>query len=84
MAMVDLESMTLGEIEDYVETLEQEIKDLRKKTDNRKKLDQRDAQRIRRLYETRDLTQQDLAEMFDVNDATISRIVRGKYYPEAA
>jgi len=84
MAMVDLESMTLGEIEDYVESLEAEVKDLRKKTDNRKKLDLRDAQRIRRLYETRDLTQQDLAEMFDVNDATISRIVRQEYYPEVA
>lgn len=84
MAMVDLESMTLGEIEDYVESLESEIKTLRKKTDNTKKLDLRDAQRIRRLYETRDLTQQDLAEMFDVNDATISRIVRNKYYPEVA
>jgi DNA-binding XRE family transcriptional regulator len=84
MAMVDLGSMTLGEIEVYVESLEDEIKLLRAKTDNRKKLDHRDAQRIRRLYNTRDVTQQDLAEMFDVNDATISRIIRGKYYPEAA
>jgi len=83
MALVDLGSMTLDEIETYVESLERENKELRRKTDNRKKLDSRDAARIRRLYKTRELTQQDLADMFDVNDATISRIVRGQYYPEA-
>lgn len=84
MAMVDLGSMTLDEIETYVESLEREVKELRAKTDNRKKLGPADAARIRRLYNTRDLTQRDLADMFDVNDATISRIVRGEYYPEVA
>lgn len=84
MSLVNLESMTLGEIEDYVESLESRVRLLEKKTDNRKKLDYRDAQRIRKLYQTMDFTQAELAEMFDVNDATISRIVNGKYYPEAA
>lgn len=84
MAMVDLDSMTLGEIHEYIGSLEDEIKSLRKKTDNRKKLDERDAERIRDLYDTKNWTQAELAHAFNVNDATISRIVNNKYYAVAS
>lgn len=79
MALAALDSMTIGEIQEYVEALEDEVSSLRRKTDNRKKLDERDAARIRELYD-RDWSQAALADAFDVNPATISRIVRGIYY----
>lgn len=80
MAFASLESMTLGEIEEYVESLEEQVRSLTRKTDNRKKLDQRDAERIRELYTKGNWSQADLADAFDVNPATISRIVRRIYY----
>lgn len=83
MAMAPLNTMSLDEIKEYVEALEQEITVLRKKTDNRKKLDPRDAERIRALADSGRWTQVELAEAFNVNDATISRIVRGVYYADA-
>lgn len=84
MAIAPLDKMTVAEIHEYVENLEQEIKDLRKKTDNRKKLDERDAARIRQLWDSGNWTQAELGHAFNVNDATINRIVRGIYYPAAA
>lgn len=80
MSVAPLETMTLGEIYEYVETLEAEVKTLRKKSDNTKKLDRRDAERMRALYASEKWTQAELAEAFAVNDATVSRIVRGIYY----
>lgn len=83
MALAPLTKMTHDEIVEYVEKLEQENMQLRKKTDNTKKLDERDAQRIRSLYDSGNWTQDELGVAFNVNDATISRIVRGIYYATA-
>lgn len=80
MPKVSLEKMTLREIIAYVRDLEAENKELRRKTDNSKKLDARDVQKIRQLYESGNWKQKELADAFNVNDATISRIVRGIYY----
>jgi DNA-binding XRE family transcriptional regulator len=73
--------MTFGEVEEYVRALEQEIQELRRKTDNRKKFSPPEVSRIRVMWEKGRHTQADLAWAFDCNRATISRIVRGKYYP---
>src|SRR5690606_16535271 len=83
MPKVSLEKMTLREIIAYVRDLEAENKELRRKTDNSKKLDARDVQKIRQLYESGNWKQNELADAFNVNDATISRIVRGIYYAAA-
>lgn len=84
MPIAPLHTMTLGEIHEYVEKLESENRELRRKTNNAKKLDQRDADRIRSLYDGGNWSQAALAEAFNVNDATISRIVRNVYYPEVS
>lgn len=83
MPKVSLEKMTLREIIAYVRDLEAENKELRRKTDNSKKLDARDVQKIRQLYASGNWKQKELADAFNVNDATISRIVRGIYYADA-
>lgn len=49
------------------------------RNENRPKLTDRDARRIREL-ERAGYTQSDIASMFDVNKATVSRIVRGIYH----
>lgn len=46
---------------------------------NRKKLSRKEADEIRRLSRA-GFTNSELAEAFDVNKTTISRIVRGIYY----
>lgn len=83
MALAPVKDMTVSELIEYIEKLEKENRELRRKTDNRRKLDERDAARIRRLHASGNWTQADIAEMFNVNDGTISRIVRGIYYPVA-
>ncbi|WP_037355469.1 helix-turn-helix domain-containing protein [Amycolatopsis orientalis] len=47
---------------------------------NRKRLTPAEVAEIRRLAETTSLTQREIAASFDVNPATVSRIVRGIYY----
>lgn len=84
MALAPVQDMTVSELIEYIEKLENENLDLRKKTDNRRKLDERDAARIRKLHSENNWTQAELAEAFNVNDGTISRIIRGIYYPVAA
>jgi len=84
MPIAPVETMTLDEIYEYIETLERENKVLRRKTDNSRRLDIKDARRIRQMYAGGRWKQRELADVFDVNKGTISRIVRGEYYPEAA
>src|SRR5690606_41381778 len=69
-----------SELEAEVVELRPEIDPLRKGRNNQKKLSPREAKRIREKYQTGQFTQAQLADMFDVNDATVSRIVRGIYY----
>lgn len=68
------------ELEDEVVELRREIDRLRKGHSNQKKLSPREAKRMREKYQTGKFTQAQLADMFDVNAATVSRIVRGIYY----
>lgn len=69
-----------SELESEVVELRREIARLRNRNNNQKKLSPREAERIREKYRTGKFTQAQLADMFDVNDATVSRIVRGIYY----
>lgn len=69
-----------SELESEVVELRREIDRLRKGRNNQKKLSPREAERMREKYRTGKFTQAQLADMFDVNDATVSRIVRGIYY----
>lgn len=49
--------------------------------DNSKKLTPGDVRRLREEYRTTGMTQRELAEIWDLNRATVSRIVRGIYHP---
>ncbi|MGW0245104.1 hypothetical protein ACWDYH_00540 [Nocardia goodfellowii] len=68
----------------HISNLEAELSELRRKTDNRKKLTPRDVGLIRRLGRTSGCTHQELADSFEVNRATISRILNGVYHKVAA
>lgn len=52
------------------------------KSRHQKKLSEGDVVKIRELYDTKQHTQADLAERFQVNQTAISGIVTGKSYPE--
>jgi DNA-binding MarR family transcriptional regulator len=82
MTLAPLEKMSFGEIAEYVEALEGQVKTLTKKTDNAKKLLPQEVRRIRLLWNTGNWTQAELAEAFMVNPGTISRIVRGEYHKD--
>lgn len=66
-----------------VQKLRDENAKLRGRNDNRKKLTESEVKRIRTLYGTTSLNQKAIADTFDVNPATVSRILRGKYHAKA-
>jgi|HigsolmetaAR201D_1030396.scaffolds.fasta_scaffold177436_1 helix-turn-helix, Psq domain. len=70
----------LEELQQYVVFLEDRVEQLENKTDNRKKLRPFEVRQIRALWKTGQVTQAELADQYNVNPATISRIVRGIYY----
>jgi ribosome-binding protein aMBF1 (putative translation factor) len=84
MPLAPVENMTQAEIYEYIESLERENRELRRKTDNSRRLDERDAQRIRTMYGSGKWKQADLADVFNVNPGTISRIVNNHYWKVAA
>ncbi len=47
---------------------------------NKKKLSEREVKEIRNLNKASHLTQREIADIYDVNSATVSRIVRGLYW----
>lgn len=51
---------------------------------NAKKLTRFEVREIRQLWSTSGLTQRAIAEMYDVNPATVSRIVRRQYHAKVA
>ncbi|CRY79826.1 hypothetical protein SAMN05421776_11734 [Nocardia farcinica] len=65
-----------------IRNLSDENTRLKAKTDNRKKLSKRDVALIRRFAKTAGVTHQELADSFEVNRATISRIISGEYHKE--
>jgi len=73
----------LHEVKEYASELEARVVELEEKTDNRKKLRPFEVRQIRALWDTRMVTQKELADQYGVNPATISRIVNGVYYAEA-
>lgn len=82
MPIAPVERMTVPELYEYIEKLERKIREQERKLDNSRKLDLRDARRIRALHAGGAWTQRELAEAFNVNSGTISRIISGDYYPE--
>lgn len=69
-----------GDIDNLVrELVRAPISSAKPKPDNRKKLTKREVELIRGLRRSGS-TQRDLAVMFEVNPATVSRIVRGIYW----
>ncbi|WP_439377874.1 hypothetical protein [Amycolatopsis lexingtonensis] len=68
------------ELASEVDRLREENRALKDKHSNAKKLTAREVQRIRDLWSTSDWTQTAIADAFDVNPATVSRIVRGIYH----
>lgn len=83
MSIAPLETMTFSDIVEYVDNLEYEVKELRQKTDNRKKLSVGEVNLMRRMWNDGGRTQVELADIFAINRATVSRIVRGEYYASA-
>lgn len=47
---------------------------------NKKKLTKREVAEIRRLGRTTGMSQRELAEIYDINQATVSRILKGVYH----
>jgi DNA-binding MarR family transcriptional regulator len=47
---------------------------------NQKKLTTREVTQIRDLWRSTANTQRDIAEIYDVNPSTVSRIIRGQYW----
>lgn len=84
MPLVPLRTMTFGEIEEYVESLERQVKSAEKKLDNRRKLLPSEVRRIRAMYDNGAWTQAEIAEAFCINNATVSRICSRQYYKEIA
>ena len=79
----------ISQLSEYISGLESEVADLRDKANttgikraNRKKLDRFAASDIRQMHRT-GVSQRALADIYDVNPATISRIVRGIYHKQA-
>jgi DNA-binding NarL/FixJ family response regulator len=61
------------------ERLRQENSRLKSKSTNRKKLSQREVNSIRELHRN-GWSQKAIADSYDINPATVSRIVRGIYH----
>jgi DNA-binding MarR family transcriptional regulator len=71
----------LKEIEDLI----RERDELRQRLDtmqreNRRKLTAREVKEIRNLARASTLTQKEIADCYDVNPATVSRILKGVYH----
>jgi DNA-binding transcriptional regulator YiaG len=60
--------------------LDTEVRELRRKTDNRPKLTPTQVEQIRAEAATGQTTQRQLAAQYGVNAATVSRIVNRKYH----
>ena len=60
--------------------LRKQLEAYKEERNNRKKLSQREVTEIRHLARASDMTQHDIADVFAVNPATISRILRGIYH----
>ena len=77
---------TLLAVMKEIDALIKERDELRKQLDvlqepnNQKKLTDREVKEIRNLARTSDLKQSEIADCYDINSATVSRIVRGVYH----
>jgi Trp operon repressor len=77
---------TLGCLLQEIQGLIEERDELRRELDstlgpdNRKKLCEREVKEIRNLARVTSLKQREIADMYDVNKATVSRIIRGVYH----
>jgi DNA-binding MarR family transcriptional regulator len=87
-----MSELTAQKVAQYIEGLVAENEKLRARLSlaglgkhiNAKKLTPSEVREIRHLHNTSSMTQADLAEAYDVNPATISRIVRRQYHRRVA
>ncbi|WP_158881911.1 helix-turn-helix domain-containing protein [Amycolatopsis anabasis] len=70
---------TASDIQQQVNVVARENRRLKDRYGNQKKLTARDVARIRELASA-NWKQVDIADAFDINPATVSRIVRHKYW----
>lgn len=59
-----------------------EVQRIPSRVDNSPKLTSADVRRMRDEYRRTSMSQRELADVYDVNPATVSRIVRGKYHAD--
>lgn len=62
------------------EVARNELATKRTQNDNRKKLTKYEVSAIRRLFHDKGWSQAEIADAYDINPATVSRIVRGIYH----
>jgi DNA-binding transcriptional regulator YiaG len=74
----------LREISEHASALEVEVQVLRAKTNNRRKLRPFEVRQLRTMAASGNVTQRQLAEYFQINTGTVSRIVNGVYYKEVS
>ena len=60
--------------------LRTQLEAYKEERNNRKKLSVREVKEIRNLSRASDMTQSEIADVFAVNPATVSRILRGIYH----
>ena len=60
--------------------LRKQLEAYKDERNNRKKLSVREVKEIRNLSRASDMTQSEIADVFAVNPATVSRILRGIYH----
>lgn len=74
----------IGEIDALVKERDELLKQVEAyrevRDDNRKKLTEREVREIRNLANVSRMTQREIADCYDVNPGTVSRIVRGIYH----
>lgn len=75
----DLDNL-FGELKSEITNLRQENAKLRGERSNRKKLSPREVSGIRSLWTRSGMSQRQIADVYDVNPATVSRIVRNIYW----
>lgn len=80
MSTIALDELDRDQLEELTESLIKENRQLRAKTDNRKKLGTIEVQQIRKLYASGLYSQAEIADDYGVNPATVSRIVNGTYH----
>lgn len=84
MAIAPTTTMTTDELVEYIELLEQENQELRRKTANRHKLTASEVRAIRQMKATGAFTLAEIANEFGVNPETVRRTANRTYHADVA